>query len=342
LEKRGYKYLVKWRNCSETSWEARFALPSPVVKFYEEDIARLGSDAPDYLDQVDDDIESDSEEEDSETEDEESEGEGKIKEAYMHNIESNLSSQIGIKESEVEIQSDYFENKKIIKELENTTQTSFRSENLLENSCTTNNNEIDTTLESLKKGIFKSCDPKGSKRKREKVGLDKWITNSKKNTCLEEKSRNGTQLLLCDKMSNDHLNSTKEREIKIHDKNVSKEMESHCAVKESKKNKVIMEKKQKKNGRQVDQDKSKDAAKSRKVKKKQEPEEEDTYIIESLLEKKGSKFLVKWEQYSEEWNSWEPKSGLPIFITKYYEQDLSRLGSPAPGGPEELGDYSLI
>ena len=32
LEKRGYKYLVKWRNCSEMSWEARFALPSPVVK----------------------------------------------------------------------------------------------------------------------------------------------------------------------------------------------------------------------------------------------------------------------------------------------------------------------
>jgi len=80
----------------------------------------------------------------------------------------------------------------------------------------------------------------------------------------------------------------------------------------------------------------------KKVRKKQYPEEEETYIIESLLEKKGSKFLVKWEQFSEEWNSWEPRSGLPVFITKYYEEDLSRLGSPAPGGPEDLGEKSQI
>ena len=34
LEKRGYKYLVKWKNCSEASnsWEARFALPQLIVK----------------------------------------------------------------------------------------------------------------------------------------------------------------------------------------------------------------------------------------------------------------------------------------------------------------------
>ena len=34
LEKRGYKYLVKWKNCSAdcNSWEARFALPQTVVK----------------------------------------------------------------------------------------------------------------------------------------------------------------------------------------------------------------------------------------------------------------------------------------------------------------------
>ena len=43
---------------------------------------------------------------------------------------------------------------------------------------------------------------------------------------------------------------------------------------------------------------------------------EEVYIVEALLEKKGSKFLVKWENYSEDWNSWEPRSGLPFFIIK--------------------------
>jgi len=67
---------------------------------------------------------------------------------------------------------------------------------------------------------------------------------------------------------------------------------------------------------------------------------EDVYIIESLLEKKGLKFLVKWENYSNDWNSWEPKSGLPTFIVKYYEEDLSRLGSPAPAPPKQAPDDS--
>jgi len=67
---------------------------------------------------------------------------------------------------------------------------------------------------------------------------------------------------------------------------------------------------------------------------------EEVYIVEALLEKKGSKFLVKWENYSEDWNSWEPRSGLPSFIIKYYEEDLSRLGSPAPTPPTKFDDDS--
>ena len=40
------------------------------------------------------------------------------------------------------------------------------------------------------------------------------------------------------------------------------------------------------------------------------------YIVESLLEKEGSMFLVKWKSYTNWWNSWEPKEGLPPFIVK--------------------------
>merc|ERR1711936_1425178 len=58
--------------------------------------------------------------------------------------------------------------------------------------------------------------------------------------------------------------------------------------------------------------------------------EEDIYNIESLVEKKGSKYLVKWENYPSEQNTWEPRSSIPKFILKYYEESLARLGQPAP------------
>ena len=42
--------------------------------------------------------------------------------------------------------------------------------------------------------------------------------------------------------------------------------------------------------------------------------QEEMFIIESLLQEKGSSFLVKWENYNEDWNSWEPRAGIPPFI----------------------------
>ena len=56
----------------------------------------------------------------------------------------------------------------------------------------------------------------------------------------------------------------------------------------------------------------------------------ETYNIEALMQKKGDKYLVKWENYPPSQNTWEPKSSIPKFIVKFYEQDLSRLGMPAP------------
>jgi hypothetical protein len=53
-----------------------------------------------------------------------------------------------------------------------------------------------------------------------------------------------------------------------------------------------------------------------KSKKESKTEKEDVYIIESLIKKKGSKYFVKWENYSEELNTWEPASSIPHFIVQ--------------------------
>jgi len=80
----------------------------------------------------------------------------------------------------------------------------------------------------------------------------------------------------------------------------------------------------------VEVPKKKKEPKPAKKAKKPAPVEEDVYIIESLIEKKGSKYLVKWENWPSDQNTWEPKASIPEFIIKFYEEDLTRLGTPAP------------
>merc|ERR1712060_477952 len=70
--------------------------------------------------------------------------------------------------------------------------------------------------------------------------------------------------------------------------------------------------------------------KKKKPVEKKKPAEEEVYIIESLKEKKGNKFLVKWENFPDEESTWEPKSSIPEYILEFYETDPSRLGTPAP------------
>ena len=69
---------------------------------------------------------------------------------------------------------------------------------------------------------------------------------------------------------------------------------------------------------------------SLKKKKPTSKAEPKTYIIESLVERKGDKYLVKWERYPPEQSTWEPRANIPKFITQFYEQDQLRLGMPAP------------
>ena len=60
--------------------------------------------------------------------------------------------------------------------------------------------------------------------------------------------------------------------------------------------------------------------------KEKEVEDDDFNIIESLVDQRDGEYLVKWLNRSSDQNTWEPKSSIPKFILKFYEQDPSRLG----------------
>ena len=66
----------------------------------------------------------------------------------------------------------------------------------------------------------------------------------------------------------------------------------------------------------VEVPKKKKEPKPAKKVKKPAPVEEDVYIIESLTKKNGSKYLVKWENWPSDQNTWEPKASIPEFIIK--------------------------
>jgi len=83
-------------------------------------------------------------------------------------------------------------------------------------------------------------------------------------------------------------------------------------------------------------DTSEDKPKEKIVKKQEKKSrKEEVYNIETLKEKKGNNYLVKWENYPEEENTWEPRASIPSFILKFYEKDLKRLGKQAPALPSE-------
>eukprot|EP00092_Neocalanus_flemingeri_P087793 GFUD01110853.1.p1 GENE.GFUD01110853.1~~GFUD01110853.1.p1 ORF type:complete len:259 (+),score=91.30 GFUD01110853.1:42-779(+) len=88
-------------------------------------------------------------------------------------------------------------------------------------------------------------------------------------------------------------------------------------------------KKDAKSNKLVTQKEKKDEPKPKKLKKPVKVQD-NVYNIESLIKKNGSKYFVKWENYSDEFNTWEPKASIPEFILKFYEEDPTRLGTPAP------------
>ena len=75
------------------------------------------------------------------------------------------------------------------------------------------------------------------------------------------------------------------------------------------------------------------------------PRDPTEKMVERLIAKNGSKYLVKWINLPEDENTWEQKSTIPkhflkvkkiciafilFLLFQYYERDLSRLGSLPP------------
>ena len=54
---------------------------------------------------------------------------------------------------------------------------------------------------------------------------------------------------------------------------------------------------------------------------------DEVYNIESLMKKNGSKYLVKWENYSDEFNTWEPRTAIPSDILKVGMDEISLLSN---------------
>jgi len=300
LEKKGSKYLVKWENYSKAwdTWEPKTSIPKFILKYYEEDLTRLGKPAP-----------SEEQEEYSETEEDE----------FV--IENILKKRISNK-SKVEylIKWENYDQPK-----DNTWEP---ADNIV---------AYKQLLEDFEKKLIKK-EKEDKKIKMEKINPPK----------LEEKRESKTQLQKCAKNPSEAENYKEdvlqgEKKETKSPKKLSREPIKRIAETETIKidlKRIIEEdivdpsqKKKKESNHMIKTKKEKDKKHivDRK-KKEQNPSkiQEVIYIIESLIKKSGSKYLVKWENYPADQNSWEPSTSIPKFVLKFYEEDLGRLGSPAP------------
>ena len=59
-----------------------------------------------------------------------------------------------------------------------------------------------------------------------------------------------------------------------------------------------------------------------------EAEQDEVYIVESIMEIKGTEVLVKWVGFPDP--TWENENGIPKFIRNYYENNPAKLGKVLP------------
>jgi len=305
-ERKGSKYLVKWENFpdSENTWEPKSSIPDYIVQFYEADPSRLGEPAP---------------EEPSEEE---------VDEVYE--VEKLLRKRGKGKRTEYLVKwknydapgDDTWEpanslDLKMIEDFEKELEQVKANETKLEtvekdkgnNHHSTSEETVAERVEEKKTVVKPTKKNQPVKPKEDDVNnapgddsLDLKITDDFENE-LEQVKANETKLETIEKDEVNNHSSPREEII--------------AGVVEEKKKKVV-----------------KPIKKNLPIK----PKEEDVYNIEALVEKKGSKYLVKWENYPSEQNTWEPKSFIPEYILSYYEADLSRLGSLAPNADQAEED----
>ena len=59
-----------------------------------------------------------------------------------------------------------------------------------------------------------------------------------------------------------------------------------------------------------------------------EAEQDEVYIVESIMEIKAKQVLVKWVGFPDP--TWENENGIPKFIRNYYEKNPGKLGKALP------------
>merc|ERR1711892_785381 len=189
----------------------------------------------------------------------------------------------------------------------------------------------------------------------------KLITEEKKQNGLKSKTEPDAQKIEQETTKTNVLKAIKEKiKGKLNTEDIAKTQETKNAVAESRirkpSRKIIEQQLQEDDTQKAPMEKSKQqnkmaklttkglkepikqVGKSTKKTKKAAMKKEDVYNIESLVKKNGAKYLVKWENYPADQNTWEPKVSIPGFILKFYEEDPTRLGHPAPGGSQEMSD----
>jgi len=346
-ERSGNKFLVKWENYpeEENTWEPRSSIPDYILKFYEEDPKRLGKPAPAQI--VD--------EPDEETYEIEKILDKRITKRkkieylikwknYDDPEDTTWEPADALEVAEELIQ--IFENEVSMKK-DSVTSTDIKGkecgeniEKIQENLAETDEKKAMTKKSEAKKTVTNS----NAKREAEETAEDeefmvenildkrtakrgkveyliKWKNYDKPedNTWEPVNNLGGYKELI-------ETFEKKEVDQKENEEQVKESIKITNGIEENKKDSITDEKHSKKNG---------NTGTKKTSKKEKKSSEEETYNIESLVKKKGSKYLVKWENFADKYNTWEPISSIPLFILKFYEEDVSRLGLPAPQAAEE-------
>jgi len=343
-EKKGNKFLVKWENFSEeeNTWEPRSSIPSFILKYYEKDMLRLGTPAPP--------LPQESEEEDTDKIESNPEVVKEVRKVERKQADTDTISKL--QENPEETNSKPQEKPKLqqvgkkSKQIQNEQSIpSSGSINLpVENINNKNNLEASTTKP---KRIIKETDKikEFNSQKNDDENIDKIDKDEGKHAKTETKIKAqeypGEIVSKPQEKPKQQRDEAETDQIKNKKKSTSSSRCSNLSVENSnttKPKRIIKETEKIKEFKAKKDDTQKSETTNVEKKKKPATKQNDVYNIETLIEKKGSKYLVKWENYPEDQNTWEPRSSIPAFILKHYEEDPSRLGKAAPADPEEDDD----
>ena len=317
LERRDSKYLVEWENCSkeETSWELRSAIPSNILDSFDKH-------GVDKSKQDKNRKELEHEENDDQHTVQwnnlpQNESCGSLKSMNIHNEEKKLlTMQKGIRAQEEDVpkQDNLYLIERLLKKKGSKYQVKWKGFPEEQSTWEPKSAIPKEIIETFQMNMIST---------KASDNAEKNMLPIESNT--EDRKKSHTKISSKQKKQTrqNHMNSL----------NLNLRRANHYAMKRSRRINHIPNKqnlKSKKRSVLVNNKKIKIKGKNpinyggQIVKSKTEKasqKTEELYLIEKLLKKKGSKYLVKWKNYPEEQNTWEPQSNIPEAIIKYFENE---------------------